>query len=156
MLDAAVLLAADVEGVEAAESAIDSLREALAPFAGPSIGSRIRWRSFQEDEGPIRAVLAAPLASARAELDASDMAPVVLARASRLEREVTEALEARFPRRPLLASEIAHAAFVDFVWRATSWADRLNPTTSLREIWEAGYAIASIEASCVTLELPGV
>jgi hypothetical protein len=152
-LDAAIALAADVDGVEAAESATRALRVALAAWGYP-IGPRIRWRSFERDSDRTSELLAEPLRAAGEALDALDTRPVVLERAQLLERDVQEAVLGRFPDRPLLARSIARAAFVDFVWRAAAIGDRPNPTSSLRALWETGYAISDIGISSVTLEIP--
>lgn len=152
-LDAAIALAADVEGVEAAESAIDSLGVALAAWRTP-IGSRIRWRAFERDSEHIAPLLAEPLRAAREALSGRGAESVVLARAQHLERAVHEAALVRFPDRALLAHELAHAAFVDCVWRAAPLTANPNPVTSLRELWKAGYVLSAIDASSVTVEIP--
>ena len=157
-LDAAIALAADVEGVEAAESAVASLRVALEAWGTP-IGARIRWRSFEREPDPTtpllaEPLLAAPLRAAREALSRRGVESVVLERAGLLEREVHEAALVRFPARALLARELAHAAFVDCVWCAAPVAERPNPVTSLRALWKAGYALSALDASSVTVELP--
>ena len=78
---------------------------------------------------------------------------IVLERARDLEREVQLAAVVRFPERPLLARDLALAAFVDTVWRAAS-IERPNPVTSLRALWMTGYVLSAIDSSGVTLELP--
>lgn len=152
-LDAAIALAADLDGVEEAESAIDSLRAALRPYATP-IGPRIRWRTFERDSEPTIAFLAEPLRAARRALSARGVSSVVVERAQQLEREVHEAASVQWPERPLLASEIAHAAFVDQVWRAAKLPGPANPVTSLRDLWQTGYTLSAVDASGVTVELP--
>ena len=154
-LDVATLLAADVEGVEAAESAIGELRVALARWGTP-IGSRIRWRLSERDSAVASELLAEPLRAARAVVTARDSASVVFACAERLERDVAAAARARFPERPQLAADLAHAAVVDCVWRAAAIADAPNPVTSLRELWKTGYGLVAFDASGVTLEIPPV
>jgi hypothetical protein len=76
------------------------------------------------------------------------------AAASRLERDVHEAARTRFAHRPVLARAIAHAAYVDFVWRAASLRDRPDPVGPLRDLWKTGYVLAAAGASGVTLEIP--
>ena len=152
-LDAAIALAADVEGVEAAESAIDSLRVACAAWGTP-IGPRIRWRSFDHDFERTAELLAGPLGAACEALTARGVGSVVLERADLLEKEVHEAARVRFPERTALARGLAHAAFVDCVVRAASLAGRPNPVTSLCALWNAGYVLAAIDATGVTIEIP--
>jgi len=152
-LDAAIALAADVEGVEAAEAAVDSLRTACAAWGAP-IGPRIRWSSAAHDFENIAALLAAPLRAACDLVSARGLEPVVLERAHQLQHAVHEAACVRFPERPVLAGDLAHAAFVDFVWRAASLADRPTPTVALRELWTTGYLLSAVDASGVTLEIP--
>jgi len=151
-VDAAIALAADVEGVEAAESAIDALRVALAAWGTP-IGPRIRWRSFEHDSECTAEWLAAPLREACEALSAGGLESVVLERAQHLERDILEAALVRFPERALLASGLAHAALVDCVLRAASLA-RPNPVTALCAIWTKGYVLSAIGTSGVTVEIP--
>jgi hypothetical protein len=152
-LDAAIALAADVEGVEAAESAIDSLRAASGAWGAP-IGARIRWRSFDRDSEHAAELLAEPLRAACEAVSARRLSSVVLERARHLEHDVHEAARLRFPERPLLARDLAHAAFVDFVWQAGSLTGLPNPVTSLRDLWKTGYVLSAVDDSGVTLELP--
>lgn len=152
-LDSAIALAADVGGVEAAEAAIGSLRVALQAW-GIEIGSRLRWRASEHDSDCITELLAEPLRAAREAVSTSDANPVVLERARDLERAVHEAARARFPERPMLARGLAHAAFVDFMWRAAGLGDRPNPVASLRELWQTGYVLSTVDASGVTVEIP--
>jgi hypothetical protein len=158
-LDVAIALAADVDGVEAAEAAVDALRLALAAWETP-IGSRIRWQPLQPPE-PLQhdfdgtvALLAEPLRAAREALSARGALTVVVARAQQLEQEVHEAARARFADRPALARGLAHAAFVDAVSHAASLAGRRSPVTSLRDLWRSGYVLSAIDSRAVTLELP--
>jgi hypothetical protein len=151
-VDAAVALAADVDGVEAAESAIALLGAALAPWGTP-IGTRVRWRCFEQDSEHVAALLAEPLRAACDALAARGVEPVVLERAQRLEREVHEAASSRFPERPMLARDLSHAAFVDCVWRAAA-LPRPDPVTPLRALWGTGYVLSGVDASGVTIEIP--
>jgi hypothetical protein len=66
-VDAAVALAADVRGVEAAESAAMSLRSALAAW-GVTLGARIRWKSIEHEVDAVTELLAEPLLAAQAAL----------------------------------------------------------------------------------------
>jgi hypothetical protein len=152
-VDAAIALAADVEAVEAAEAAIDSLRDALGA-GGVRIGARTRWRSCDDDFQETASLLAEPLVAAREALVARGVGSVVLERAQRLEHDVHEAARRRLADRPVLASGLAHAAFVDAVWRAASLADRPNPVTSLRALWKTGYVLSALDPSGVTLAIP--
>jgi hypothetical protein len=151
-IDAAIALAADVEGVEAAESAVDALRVALGSCGTP-IGAPIRWRVFAREFESTVELLAEPLSAAREALPAGGQS-IILERAQHLEREVLEAACVRFSDRPLLAGALAYAAFVDHVWRAASPTGRPNPVTSLRALWQTGYVLSTIDASGVTVEIP--
>jgi hypothetical protein len=84
-LDAAIALASDADGVESAESAIDSLRRSVGSF-----GPRIRWRMFDE---------------ARDAFSSFDDDEV--------DHDVHDAVLARFSSRPKLAHDIARAAFME-------------------------------------------
>ncbi|MEO6418148.1 MAG: hypothetical protein ABIP39_01985 [Polyangiaceae bacterium] len=152
-LDAAIALAADASGVEAAETAIGSLRIALAAW-GIQLGARILWRSSESDADCTTALLAEPLRMASEAVAASDAQRIVLERAQQLERDVREALLQRFPERPVLASGVAHAAFVDFVFRAAALDDRPNPVTALRDLWKTGYVLSHADTSGVTVQIP--
>jgi hypothetical protein len=152
-IDAAIALAADAGGVEAAESAIGSLRVALAPW-GTSIGSRIRWSASEHDFGHTAELLSEPLRAAGEAISARRSLAAVLERAQRLEREVHDAARVRFSQRPRLADALAHAAMVDCVWRSSPLAARPNPVSSLRELWKTGYVLSAIDASGVTAAIP--
>jgi hypothetical protein len=152
-LDAALALAADPEGVDAAESAIGALRAALAPW-GIRIGARIQWRSFDADFDRMAELLSEPLHAAFAALSVRGMESVVNEHAGRLGRAVEEAAGVRFPERPVLVRSLAHAAFVDCVFDAASPLGHPNPVTALRDFWGAGYAFSAIDTSGVTVEIP--
>jgi hypothetical protein len=153
-LDAAIALAADVDGVEAAESAIASLRVALAAWGTP-VGSRVRWRLLAQDSAHTSDLYAEPLRAAReAPALRHGASAMILERAARVQQDVHQAALLRFPRRPLLAQDLAHAAFVDCAWRAAFPAELPNPVAPLRELWKTGYVLAAIDASGATLELP--
>jgi hypothetical protein len=153
-LDAAIALAADAEGVDAAESAIDALRSALAGH-GTKVGPRVRWleRTDERDAESAVALLAEPLRAAR-EGCPVDHRTQTLERAHRVERKVHEDALARFPARPGLGRDLAHAAFVDVVWRASSSDDAANPVTALRALWRTGYVLSEVTPAFVTLEIP--
>ena len=158
-LDVAIALAADLDGVEAASRAIHAFGVALAAFTPrgalplPSI-RRIRWSASALDADPTSELLAEPLRAALSALSARHEEAIVLGRARRLEREVHDALRARFPRRPLLARGVSHAAFVDYAVCAASLGGLPNPVTSLRELWATGYVLSALSASGATVELP--
>jgi len=151
-VEAAIALAADVEGVEAAEAAIDSLRAALAPWGTP-FGPRIRWCASEQDAELTPGLFAGPLREACEALAGGNIASIAFERAQHLRQDVHEAARVRFPRRPLLARDLAHAAFVDFLWRA-ALAARANPVTPLHELWKTGYVLSAIDPSGVTVEIP--
>jgi hypothetical protein len=154
-VDAAIALAADADGVDAAESAVQALRTALLPW-GVDVGARVRFRASARESADLVALLAEPLRAARASLAATDAEAVVLSRARECERLIHEAVLARLPERPFLARDVGHAAMVDFLWRARtpSAARSSNPVTPLCALWRTGYAAIAIEASGVTLEIP--
>jgi hypothetical protein len=152
-LDAAIALAADPEGVDAAESAARSLRVVLAAWGTP-VGARIRWRLVERDADATSVLLAEPLRAASGELAARGAHSIVFGRARRLELEVRGALGARFPARPLLAQGVSHAAFVAGVFRAASLTGRPDPVVPLQKLWATGYALSAIDSSGVTLEIP--
>jgi hypothetical protein len=153
-VDAATALASDVDGVEAAERAVESLRAALTALGAAPFGARVVWRSFDRDAALVPDLLAEPLRRALAAVSASDALPVVLERAQRLEVDVQTAASARFPERPLLARDLARAAFVDYVWRAAAFSDLPDPVMPLRDLWKTGYGLSAVDAAGVTLELP--
>lgn len=152
-LDAAVALASDVTGVEAAESALGVLRVSLAAW-GTALGPRIRFRAFDADGDCVSDLLAAPERAAREALAKRDAGPIILERALQLERAVYEAARCRFPERPLLAQALAHAACVDSLLQTTASTERPNPVTPLCALWRTGYALAARDAASVTLEIP--
>jgi hypothetical protein len=152
-LDAAIALASDVDGVEAAESAVDALRIALAGF-GIVIGPRLRWRGFDSDVDGTTALLVTPLRAARDALAVRGAEAVVFERAQRVEKDVLDAANVRFPERPLLAQSLARAALVDCAWTAAPLGVRPNPVTALRALWATGYVLTAADATGATLELP--
>ena len=145
-LEAAVALAADVEGVEAAEAAVVALRAALAPW-GTAIGPRVRFRLNESDFEHCGAHFAEPLR-------AVGPGALVTAHAERFARDVHDALFERLPERPSLARDVAHAAFVDCVWHASEPAKGPSPVRPLCALWETGYILSRVDASGVTLEIP--
>lgn len=152
-VDAAVALASDVEGVERAEAAVGALREALAA-SGASIPARVVWTWTARDFEGTAAVLAGPLHAALTALESRDYASVALERARALEHEVQELALARFSEREHLARALAHAAYVDYVWRAASLDPRTNPVTPLCDLWRTGYVLADIDERAVTVAIP--
>lgn len=150
-IDAAVALASDPDGVEAAEAAVDALAKRLAPW-GIRVGARVRW-SVARDFGATSDLLAAPLRAAEEALLARDGGRDALGRARILEREVLYAAAARFAERIVLARALAHAAFVDAVWRASGLAPASSPATPLADLWRTGYTLADVDERGVTLQL---
>jgi hypothetical protein len=142
-VDGAIALAADADGVDAAEAAARGLRSALAAW-GTNVGARVRWRWLADDFEGTTDLLAAPLRAA------GEVRRSVLDRARHLEREVHEAALARFPERVVLARALAHAAYVDGIYRAAS----ANPVTPLRALWTTGYVLSAVDSSGVTLAMP--
>jgi hypothetical protein len=126
---------------------------ALAPW-GTAIGARARWRPFEHDFEGLSELLAKPLRAAEESVSSRDGGSVVLERARHLERDVLEAALVRFPERDILARALAHAAFVDCVWRNAALAARSNPVTPLRELWSAGYVLAAMDDDGVSLAIP--
>jgi len=151
-VDAAVALASDVEGVEAAEAAIDALRA----------GTRVRWCLYHHDRPDFdgtAALLARATVREREAVSLRDGGSVLLSRAHDLERGIYEAAIARFPEREALARALAHATFVDCVWQhASSLRQRNtsapNPVAPLRALWSTGYVISAMDDVSVTLEIP--
>ncbi len=154
-VDAAVALAADVRGVEAAEAAAHSLRSALAAW-GVTLGARIRWRAIEHEGDAVTELLAQPLLAAQAALASEHANGIVGRRSEAIRRAVRGAAAAspRLPARPLLTAEIAHAAFVESMVRAAAIDGRPDPVAPLRDLWRSGYALVEADASGVTLEIP--
>lgn len=142
-VDAAIALASDVDGVEAAESAVRSLRTALATW-GTTIGPRVRFRMHVEDSSHCEALLEAPLRAVTAHANEH---------AQQLEVDVHAAVLTRFPDRPCLARDLAHAAFADYMVRNAALP---NPVIPLRALWTTGYTIAAIDVTGITLEVPAL
>lgn len=141
--DAAVALASDVDGVEAAHAAVAALRVSLSTWH-TNLGARVRFCFFQHDTEHA-ALLAAPLEAALAVATSRQVH-----RAREVERAVHEAIAMRIPERPLLASDVAHAAFVDALLHAVELL-RDNPVAPLRALWSAGYVLCRADAMGVTL-----
>ncbi|NUO51619.1 MAG: hypothetical protein HOV80_22410 [Polyangiaceae bacterium] len=152
-LDAAIALASDVEGVEAAEAAASALRAALAPW-GRTIGARVRWRWFDADFEATDELYETALDAATDALAAVPGAAAVLERAQGLGREAREVVLARFPDREVLAAAVAHAAFVDALWHASEFRERVNPVAPLMDLWRSGYVLTAVDATGVTLAIP--
>jgi hypothetical protein len=151
-LDAAVALAADADNVAEAELDVARLRAALAPY-GVRLGSRVRWRFVEGDSAIAAALLAGPLSAASDACPAAERS-VLCERAERAGRAVHAAALARFGERPGLAADLAHAARVDELWRASRLSDAANPVTPLRALWARGYLLGELDAAGVTLEMP--
>jgi len=160
-LDVAVALAADSENAEVAEAAIERLRVALAAN-GAVLGPRVRWcAGAVEGAGGgelVATLLAAPLAVARlacAERPVPERA-WILEGAERIQRAVHDDALARFPARPGLARDLAHAAYVDHLWHASGCDAATNPVTALRALWKTGYVLSAEDAESVTVEVPAL
>jgi hypothetical protein len=151
-LDASVALAADVDGVEAAERAVSSLRDALTAWGG-AFGPRVRWCVGETDFEGTAALLADVVSASCEELARRGKESAVLADAQRLERQVHEAARSRVPQRGSLAKGLAHAAFVDHLTRAAALS-RESPVAALRDLWGTGYVLATVDGAGVTLALP--
>jgi hypothetical protein len=152
-VEVATALAADVEGVGAAEAAVIALRAALAAWGTP-LGPCVRFRLLGADADCVTPLLAEPHRAALEAVAGRYAGPVILERTEHLGRDVREALRVRFPERPLLGQALAHAAVVDGLLRAAAFGDRPNPVAALCALWGTGYALAAIEPDGVTLELP--
>jgi hypothetical protein len=139
-LDVAIALASDIEGVEAAEKAIDALRKTVAIPIGP----RIVWRMFTGEE-------ALPDLFEKHLRRALRQSPN-LRRAHALEENVHDAALAAHPHRPILARTLARAAYVDSVCRSK----RRDPVEPLRDLWWTGYSLAAFDDKGVTLEVPAL
>lgn len=153
--DAAVAMASDVSGIEAAEAAVEALRTALAG-SGTDLPARVRWAWCAADFDGTPALLANALRTAVDALASRDFASVARERARALELDVEEAAHARLPERRDLSRALAHAAYVDSLWRAASLDARTNPATPLRALWATGYVLGAVGDEAVTLSLPGL
>lgn len=152
-LDAAVALASDDEGVEAAERAALDLRGALAA-SGTVLPARLRWVPFERDFEGMRDLLENSRQRADRALNNHESIATIRKRARTLATEVEEGVFRRFENRKGLAEGIGHAAFVDFLWRAAGLSERENPVRPLMDLWRCGYTLSAIDASTVSLELP--
>ena len=152
-LEAAMLLASDTDGVEAAERAVGALQSALVRWGAP-LATRIRWCGYSGDYERTGELLAAPLRAALEALGARDGANQALRGARLLELDVETTGQARLPRRPTLTRALAHAAYVDAIWRASRLDPSENPVTPLRALWSTGYVLSAIDTRNATIELP--
>jgi hypothetical protein len=154
-LDAAIALAADPAGVDAAERAVHALRAALGAWSVP-IGARVRWRCFEHDFDATPELLEKPRRVALEALSMRDGQAMVLSCARGLERDVLEAAWVRFPERPDLGRALAEVAFLDVVSRAAPLAPGANPVSALVALWRAGYVLAAVDEHGVTVEIPAL
>lgn len=150
-LDAAVALASDPDGIDAAERAARALATSLRAWRVP-IGSRIDFRAGESDVDTTTDLLAPPFFAACTALASFDGAAIVVERARLFEREVHDAVLTRHPERPCLARSVAYAAFVDTVCRAAALEADL-PTAALRDLWATGYALAAIDANGIVIAI---
>lgn len=158
-VEVAIALAADMEGVEAAEASAQALVHALVDW-GARIGTRVRWQKFERDFEFVGDLFVEPLRSALAVLDVHGSESVVFDRAQVLEREVRDATLAHFPGREMLAMSLANTAFVDSVCRAARWAspltERANVIAPMCDLWRTGYLLAGVDDHGVTLAVPAL
>lgn len=154
-LDAAIALASDVGGVEAAEAAALALRAALAPW-GRTIGEQIKWCWFEADFAATDELYESALVAATDAVASSPRAAAMLERAQGLGREARELVLARLPDREVLAAAVAHAAFVDALWRASELRERASPVAPLMDLWRSGYVLSAVDATGVTLAMPPI
>jgi hypothetical protein len=154
-LDAAIALASDVDGVEAAEAAVSALRATLAPW-GRTIGARIRWHWFEADFAATDELYETALDAATAVHAASPRAGAVLERARGIGCEARELVLARFPDREVLAAAVAHAAFIDALWHGGALRGRASPATPLIDLWRSGYVLSAIDSEGVTIAMPPI
>jgi hypothetical protein len=145
-LDVAIVLASDVLGVEAAEKAIEALRQT----AEIPIGPRIRWRMFDAEPEALPELFEKRLQRAHSQKRKQKGRSPNLRRADAIEKDVHDAVLASFPHRPILARTLARAAHVDSVCRSL----RDDPVKPLRDLWWTGYSLAALDDKGVTLEVP--
>jgi hypothetical protein len=126
-VDVAVALASDVEGVEAAESAVLRLRAAFGKQGIP-IAPRVAWRFFDQDRAVFVTTFREP--------------------PPRIREDVRDAVLARFPNRPFFARDVA--------WLATQTTQKGEIVDAVRAVWRAGYNIHSFDAQGITLEIPSL
>ncbi len=159
-LDAVIALASDVDGIDAAVTAIDALRPTLVPF-GVTVRQRLRFRLAEEDFAGTRELFAGSRAAALTALetialDDRSYSNAAVAQAEELSVAVREAASARFPTRGLLVESLASAAGLDVLWRAARLSSEHNPVTPLRALWATGYVLSVLDATGLTLELPAI
>lgn len=158
-LDTAVLLAADVDGAEAAERAAREL-----------FGARpILWRLLPEPHADephaggllehadyTHSLLDAQEHAALEALATCEMKPGILARARRIEHDVEARAGHALTAEPALAKSVGRAAFADALCGAARslGADVPNPSAHLYSLWATGYVIADVAESAVTLGIP--
>lgn len=153
-VDAAVALASDVPGVEAAEGAARRLSAALSAW-GVALGPpRFRLAPIH-DVAIVERLLREPLKRSLDGLLRGGVARRVVERAHLRERAVCDAARAALCPGSPLAAEVAHGAFVADVLRAAR-LDLADPTAPLADLLRTGYAISSADASALVLIVPPI
>jgi hypothetical protein len=141
--EAMVTLASDPDGVDAAERAAASLREALAPW-GVTLGPRVQWVVSRELTFAVRAeeLFAAPLATC------AEAAHDVVQRGHRVRRDLRDRLGPQTipTRNSSLAREIGIIAF-----GSTVREQGADPFAPALEIYALGYALTAADAAGVTI-----
>jgi hypothetical protein len=154
--DVAIALAADVDGVEAAESAVAALRTALSPWH--TLGARVRWQMLAAESFGDPADVSGLTPAASQTLFAGPllvaMRDDLFEHARAFESEVREAMLHRHPDHPLLARDVGHAALLDCMWNAADLGP--SPVLPLCDLWKTGYVISGIDETGVTLGIPAI
>jgi hypothetical protein len=147
-LDAALALASDPDGVDAAEAAALSLCR-NAP--GKSVAPRVRWQMGSRDSSHV-ASLYGPLVEELVGVAIADREGKGTRAFRAAEATLASAME-RLPDRPMLASDLGLARFIDEM-RTSAGRDAKSPVAPLMALWRSGYAIAAVDANGIALELP--
>ena len=152
-VDAATALASDIDGVEGAEAATDSLRRALSHWS-LEIPARIRWRSRYEDFAHTSRLLEPARRHAETKLSQTDYGAIAHDRASEQRARVTDFAHRTIPDQPVLVEALGEAAMVDELYRAAELDAAENPTVPLQTLWRHGYVLSSLDDDFVTLGFP--
>lgn len=151
-VEAAIALAADIDNVQAAEAAIERLRELVLPY-GLALPRRTRWRLMAQEGPGAPQLFEGALEHARSACPPSEKDAIFVA-ADGESRRVYDSMVNHRPDLTNLASDFARATFLDFVWRASALRQGDNPVGALSDLWQKGYAIAEIEPHSIVLWLP--
>ena len=151
-VDLATLLAADVDGVEAAEKAA----RALYPDR-----TRIAWRLAEDGADPTSnlatsadTVLAEAVVLAHQALAVSEKLPIIVARAQAMENDVQEIALTRFAQSPIAARAVGRVALAEYLIRAAELPAQQARVDALCALWSTGYVIAHADDTTITLEVP--